>query len=56
METQCLCRAEIKIVDCIKLNERKDLRKKQSHERKKGRTGDKEREETERKHREQAGV
>ena len=56
METQCLYRVEIKIVDCIELNERKDLRKKQSEKRKEGREGVDKREETERKQREQAGV
>ena len=49
-------RADIEIIDCIELNERKDLRKKPSEKRRKGRARDKEREETERKQREQAGV
>ena len=43
---------EIKIVDCVELNERKDLRKKQSEQRKGGREGEDKREETERKQRE----
>ena len=49
-------RVEIEIIDCIPLNERKDLRKKPSEKRKEGRARDKVREETERKQREQAGV
>ena len=56
METQCLYRAEIKIVDCIELNKRKDLRKKQSVKSKGGSERDNKRVETESKQRDQAGV